>query len=71
MSLSAFEDILKRARRELTPNEQLKLVDELSRHPTAQGVARRIIELDGLGKELWAGINPDEYVREERDSWDG
>jgi hypothetical protein len=29
-----------------------------------------ILELRGLGKELWAGVDPVEYVRAERDSWD-
>jgi len=29
-----------------------------------------ILELRGLGKELWEGIDPVEYLREERDSWD-
>lgn len=24
----------------------------------------------GLGKELWEGIDAAEYIREERDSWD-
>jgi hypothetical protein len=29
-----------------------------------------IVELRGLGKELWAGVDPVEYIRAERDSWD-
>jgi len=29
-----------------------------------------ILKLRGLGKELWEGIDPVEYVRAERDSWD-
>jgi hypothetical protein len=29
-----------------------------------------ILELRGLGKELWEGIDAVEYVRAERDSWD-
>lgn len=29
-----------------------------------------IMELKGLGKELWEGIDAAEYIREERDSWD-
>jgi plasmid stability protein len=29
-----------------------------------------ILELEGLGKELWKGIDAVEYVRAERDSWD-
>ena len=31
---------------------------------------RSILELEGLGKELWEGIDPAAYIREERDSWD-
>lgn len=29
-----------------------------------------ILELRGLGKELWKGIDAAEYVRGERDSWE-
>ena len=29
-----------------------------------------ILELQGLGKDLWAGIDAQEYVDEERSSWD-
>jgi hypothetical protein len=32
--------------------------------------SRSILELRGLGKEVWEGIDPAEYVRQERDSWD-
>ena len=28
-----------------------------------------IMELEGLGKELWAGIDASAYVARERDSW--
>ena len=31
---------------------------------------RSILELQGLGKEIWAGIDAAAYVNEERDSWD-
>lgn len=27
-------------------------------------------DLEGLGKEIWEGIDPTEYVDEERRSWD-
>jgi hypothetical protein len=30
---------------------------------------RDILELDGLGMELWRSIDVDEYLRKERDSW--
>ena len=28
-----------------------------------------IVELKGLGKELWQSLDVDEYIREERRSW--
>jgi plasmid stability protein len=28
-----------------------------------------ILELEGLGKDLWAGVDAAKYVNEERDSW--
>ena len=30
-----------------------------------------ISELRGLGKEVWAGVDPDRYIDEERSSWPG
>lgn len=30
-----------------------------------------ILELRGLGKEVWEGIDVDEYLEQERNSWDG
>lgn len=29
-----------------------------------------IMELEGLGKELWDAIDTEEYIRTERESWD-
>ncbi len=29
-----------------------------------------ILELSGLGKELWDGVDPDEYVRQLREGWE-
>ncbi len=29
-----------------------------------------ILDLEGLGKDIWEGIDPAEYVRRERDSWE-
>ena len=38
----------------------------------ALGVQERtsILELRGLGKDLWEGIDPAEYIEQERASWD-
>ena len=31
---------------------------------------RSLLELRGLGKEIWEGIDAAEYVKQERDSWE-
>ena len=32
---------------------------------------RSITELEGLGQEIWDGVDPMEYIKRERKSWDG
>ena len=44
----------------------IHLLEESAGRPKLQS----ILELRGLGKELWEGIDPVEHVRAERDSWD-
>jgi len=29
------------------------------------------LELEGLGKEVWEGVDAQEYINQERDSWNG
>lgn len=57
----------------LGPADQLRLVAELvsclsgklERQP------RSLLELEGLGQEVWQGVDVDEYLRRERSSWGG
>ena len=60
----------------LTPDEQMRLIQELSslirqRVTMTPKPKRSILELRGLGKEVWNGIDAQEYVNQERDSWTG
>jgi hypothetical protein len=58
----------------LTPDEQLRLLEELAslvRHRVTPKPKRNIMELEGLGKEIWQGIDAQEYENQERDSWNG
>lgn len=32
--------------------------------------SRSLLELRGLGREIWAGVDPVHYVRELREEWD-
>jgi len=32
---------------------------------------RSLMELDGLGSEIWQAVDIDQYLRQERSSWNG
>lgn len=58
----------------LTPDEQLHLLEELAamvRRRMTLKQKHSIMELEGLGKEIWQGIDAQEYVNQERSSWNG
>lgn len=44
------------------------LVDMLPDSPSIK--KRSLRELRGLGKEIWAGVDAQEYVNQQRDEWD-
>jgi len=58
----------------LTPEELLSLLGIISANlkKTLQkkNAKHNIMELEGLGAEIWEGIDAQEYVRKERESWD-
>jgi hypothetical protein len=73
MATGAYQDVLRRAER-LASADQLRLLKDLAGILRRQDVGqkrRSILELQGLGKEVWRNINPDEYVDRERDAWNG
>jgi hypothetical protein len=67
-------DEAKRSAQALGPADQSRLIaelvvrlsGELDRQPR-----RSLLELQGLGKGVWQGVNVDEYLRRERSSWNG
>jgi len=61
--------------RELSLSERKKLISLIVDTLTDEGMSSiqespSLLELEGLGAEIWAGINADEYVRQLRDEWD-
>lgn len=72
--MDALYEQVKKSAEALDPADQLRLVaelaarlsDELERRPR-----RSLLELKGLGKEIWESISVDEYLRQERSSWNG
>jgi hypothetical protein len=62
----------KRAVEALGPADQLRLIAELAGRLSGdldRRPRRSLLELQGLGKGVWQGVDVDEYLRRERSSW--
>jgi len=73
MQTITYREVLDQAQK-LTPDEQLKLLEDLAaivRQRVTAKPKHSIMELKGLGKEVWEGIDVEKYIEEERNSWDG
>jgi hypothetical protein len=71
--MATYQDI-RRQVETLTPDEQLRLLAELAtlvRRRMIDQPKRSIMELEGLGKEIWQGLDAQEYINQERASWNG
>ena len=72
MTTTSYDDIMKMTR-QLGLSEQLRLLEslaELVRQRVESSKQHSILELEGLGAEIWQGIDTQEYIQQERDSWD-
>ena len=73
MSTAAYSEVLNRIQR-LGPSDQLRLLEDLAalvRRRVAPQARRSILELEGLGKEIWKDIDAQAYIDRERASWNG
>ncbi len=62
-----LDELIEAANR-LTPDDRERLVRALAGTTTLK--RHRITELRGLGKDIWQGVDAQEYVNAERDSWE-
>lgn len=72
-TVATYNNVLGLAQR-LDSLEQLRLLEALAtliRHRIAVQSRRSLLELQGLGKEIWQGIDAQAYVNRERASWTG
>jgi len=70
---SRYDELLSQAR-QLEPEDQLRLLEDVAvllRQQMGSARLHSIVELKGLGKDIWQGIDAQEYVDQERSSWDG
>ena len=73
MSTSDYYEVLNRVHR-LTSAEQLRLLEDLASliHCRVLPQPRRgVLDLQGLGKEIWSDIDAQGYVDKQRAAWVG
>ena len=57
---------------EVSGKESMEVVVTfLRKAPRNRKTKRSILELEGLGKEMWQKTDTDEYIGKERDAWGG
>ncbi len=50
--------------------DSLEITIRVTKKPEKPGINQDpILKLKGLGKDIWKGVNPDEYVRNLREEW--
>ena len=72
MSTYNYNEILSRIQT-LPRSEQLRLLEGLAamlRQEDLLRPRRSILEFGGIGQEAWKGIDVQEFINQERDSWD-
>ncbi len=68
----SVQEIVETART-LSVDEQkqlIKLLVDLLTEPKSPPRKRSLLELRGLGKEIWDGVDAQQYVDQQRDEWD-
>jgi hypothetical protein len=65
------EDIYQQQLKPLSTEDRLRLIAMLAQDLAAANPRERsVMELHGLGKEIWEGIDAQEYVNSLREEWD-
>ena len=72
MAMSTYDQVLRMTKRLNLP-EQLQLMESLSRmvrDQVTEAKPHSIMELEGLGAEIWRDVDAQAYIDQERASWE-
>ena len=72
MSSDAYQTVLQMARN-LPMEEQLQLIKDVIsgiRHRIQAEPLHDIMEFHGIAKDTWEGVDVEQYINDERNSWD-
>jgi hypothetical protein len=67
--LKLMEELLSVFRQKIVATP-LQVSEEVAQPETAEPSLHSIMEFEGFGKKVWEGIDVEEYLNEERNSWD-
>lgn len=71
MANTPYQEIIRQVQL-LSPDDQKRLLAEIAGQlETLPTQTTSILQLQGLGKEIWHDIDAQEYVNQERASWNG
>ena len=72
-TIREYDEVLERVAHFDTPARIRLLADVavMLRDMKPSGKKHSIMEIEGLGKEIWQGVDAQEYVNQERTSWNG
>jgi plasmid stability protein len=73
LNIKNMPDALYRKLQKRAKQQRRSLAQEVTQILAEAVEGRRtysILELEGLGKEVWKGIDTDKYIDDERRSWD-
>lgn len=71
--MQTVEEIYQQYIKPLPSNEKLRLIAKVSNdlaETEPEKPKRSLLELEGLGKEIWEGVDAQEYVNELRNEWE-
>ncbi len=73
MQVTSYGKLLEEVEK-LNQEEQLRLLEQIAvliRSKATAKTRRSILELQGMGKNIWKNIDAQKYVDKERASWNG
>jgi hypothetical protein len=65
-----YEDARKDAGMHSAKQDSSREMPAEQNEQTSQGWLQGLLDMDGLGKEYWEGVDPDEFVRKLREGWE-
>lgn len=71
--MQTVEEIYQQYIKPLPDREKLRLIAKVSNdlaETETEKPKRSLLELEGLGKEVWKGVDAQEYVNELRNEWE-